>query len=183
MPLMATGAQFSGKDLQDYDCISCKIIWTSFLSSCFVQLVSNPKINHPELLSLQVVCNQGNHSLQLNRSQIGMSTAVHMTRIFASEKYPFVVYSTYLMPKQTSQPLQQLQLLLYSTCCIAHSWLSQGTILVTSCNSGNKYNCQMLFCCDEVYVIVKIYSQACNCTLLSRLRKPNTWLSEQCTQP
>jgi len=26
---------------------------------------------------------------------VGMSTAVHMTRIFASEQCPFVVYSTY----------------------------------------------------------------------------------------
>jgi len=29
-----------GYDLQDYGCNSCKIIWTSFLSSCFMQLVS-----------------------------------------------------------------------------------------------------------------------------------------------
>jgi len=36
---------FSGLDLQDYGCKSCKIIWTSFLSSCLMQLVSNPKVN------------------------------------------------------------------------------------------------------------------------------------------
>ena len=59
------------------------LIWTSFLSSCFMQLVSNPKVNHPEPQSLQVVCNQGNHSLL---SQICMSAAVYMTRIFAREQ-------------------------------------------------------------------------------------------------
>ena len=35
------------------------VIWTSFPSSCFMQLVSNPKVNHQEPLSLQFVCNQG----------------------------------------------------------------------------------------------------------------------------
>ena len=35
-----------------------------------MQLVSHPKVNLSEPLSLQVVCNQGNHS----------STVVHMTR-------------------------------------------------------------------------------------------------------
>jgi len=67
------------------------VIWTSFPSSCFMQLVSNPKVNHQELLSLQFVCNQGNHSLWLkNRSQIGMSTAVLMTRIFGREQCPLL---------------------------------------------------------------------------------------------
>ena len=35
---------FSGQGLQDYGCKSCKIIWTSILSSCLMQLVSNPKV-------------------------------------------------------------------------------------------------------------------------------------------
>jgi len=43
MPLMATGTDssqmFSGKGLQDYGCKSCKIIWTSIPSSCYMQLV------------------------------------------------------------------------------------------------------------------------------------------------
>jgi len=42
-------------------------MWTSFLSSCFMQLVSDPKVNHQEPLSLQVVCNQDNHSLWLKQ--------------------------------------------------------------------------------------------------------------------
>jgi len=44
-----------------------------------MQLVSNPKVNHPEPLSLQIFCN---HSLW---SQICMSTTVHKTRIFGKE--------------------------------------------------------------------------------------------------
>jgi len=32
-----------------------------------MQLVSSPKANHPEPLSLQVVCKQGNHSLWLKQ--------------------------------------------------------------------------------------------------------------------
>jgi len=43
------------------------VISTSFLSGCFMQLVSNPKVNHQEPLSLQFVCNQGNHSLWLKQ--------------------------------------------------------------------------------------------------------------------
>jgi len=60
---MATGDSFTDVewlDLQDY---GCKIIWTNFLSSCLMQIVSNPKINLSESLSVQFVCNQGNHPL------------------------------------------------------------------------------------------------------------------------
>jgi len=34
-----------------------------------------------------------------------MSTAVHMTGIIVREQFPFAACSTYLMSKQTSQPL------------------------------------------------------------------------------
>jgi len=48
-----------------------------------------------------------------------MNTAVLMTRIFNWEgTMPFVVYSTYLMPKQTPQPLYKLQLFMYSMCVV-----------------------------------------------------------------
>jgi len=53
----------------------------------------------------------------------------------------FVVYSTYLMPKQTSQPLYQL--FLYSTCVVLLiAGCHKGLFLVNICNSGDKWNCQ-----------------------------------------
>ena len=53
-------------------------------------------------------------------------SAVHMTKIFVREQCPFAAYSTYLLPKQSSQPLQQIRLflLLLHVHCIAHRWLS-----------------------------------------------------------
>jgi len=50
-------------------------------------------------------------------------------------------------------------------CCIAHSWLPQGTNLVNSCNSGDKCNCQNNKCffavmhachCKKGFVILTI---------------------------
>ena len=60
-----------------------------------MQLVSNPKVNQPEPLSLQVVCNQGKHSLWLKQ-------VTDMYEYYSSHDkgtVPFVVYNTYLMPK------------------------------------------------------------------------------------
>jgi len=73
-----------------------------------------------------------------------MSTAVHMTRIFAREQCPFVVYSIYLMPKANFPALVAAtsDVPVLHVCCIAHSWLPQGTILVNSYNSVDKCNCQ-----------------------------------------
>jgi len=81
-----------------------------------------------------------------------MSTAVHMTSgSFVREQCPFVVYSTYLMPKQNSKPTSAV--LVLHVCCIAHCCLPQGNILVNSCNCGDKCNCQnnkCFFCSDIV---------------------------------
>ena len=38
-------------------------------------------------------------------------------------------------------------------CCIAESWLPQGTILVNSCNSGDKCNCQKKKCFFVVWTV------------------------------
>ena len=70
-----------------------------------MQLVSNPKVNHPEPLSLQVVCNQGNHSLWLKQVTDMHEYYSSQDKDLCEGTMPFVVYSTYLMPKQTSQPL------------------------------------------------------------------------------
>ena len=88
----------------------------------------------------------GNHCLSnlsatmvtTHRSQIGMSTAVNIwqLRLFAREQCPFVVYSTYLMP---SSPCNNFSC--SCTPCVLYC-LPQGTILVNSCNSGDKCNCQ-----------------------------------------
>ena len=53
---------------------------------------------------------------------------------------PFVVYSTYLMPKQTSQPLQQLQLFLYSMCVLLPQLVAtrdyfQSTVAILATNA------------------------------------------------
>jgi len=63
-----------------------------------MQLVSNPKVNYPEPLFLQVVCN---HSLFTDMHEYYSS----QDKDLCEGTMPFVVYSTYLMPKQTSQPL------------------------------------------------------------------------------
>jgi len=68
-----------------------------------MQLVSNHKVNHQEPPSLQVVCNQGNHSLWLK--QVRYEYCSSHDKDLWEGTMPFVVYSTYLMPKQTSQPL------------------------------------------------------------------------------
>ena len=68
-----------------------------------MQLVSNPKVNHPEPLSLQVVCN---HSLWLEQVTDNMYEYYgSQDKDLCEGTMPFIVYSTYLMPKQTSQPL------------------------------------------------------------------------------
>ena len=66
-------------------CKSCKIIWTGFLSSCLMQLVSI--IN--ELLPRLQTQWRDNGSERFNLG-LGMSTAVHMTRIFAREQCPLL---------------------------------------------------------------------------------------------
>ena len=72
-----------------------------------------------------------------------MSTAVHKTiKAVCKGTMPFVVYNTYLMPQQTSQSLQQLQLFLYSMCivlpiagCSCHKGLFQSTIATLVINA------------------------------------------------
>jgi len=51
MPLMATGDSLTD------------VLVARICTSCLMQLVSNPKVNLSEPLSLQFVCNQGNHSV------------------------------------------------------------------------------------------------------------------------
>jgi len=66
-----------------------------------MQLVSNPKVNHPEPLSLQVGCNQGNHSLCLKQVIDMYECCSSHDKDLCEGTMPFVVCSTYL----TSQPL------------------------------------------------------------------------------
>jgi len=56
----------------------------------------------------------------------------------------FIVYSTYLIPYVANFPalVTTSAVPILHACCIAHSWLPKGTILVNSCNSGDKCNCQ-----------------------------------------
>ena len=83
-----------------------------------MQLISNPKVNYQEPLSLQFVCNQGNHSLWLKQVTDRYEYGSSHDKDLWEGTMPFVVYSTYLMPKQTPQPLYKLQLLLYSMCVV-----------------------------------------------------------------
>lgn len=70
-----------------------------------MQLVSNPKVNLPELLSLLVVCNQGNHSLYVVKHVTDRyEYCSSHDKDVCKGTMLFVVHSTYLMPKQTSQP-------------------------------------------------------------------------------
>jgi len=46
-----------------------------FLSSCLMQLVSNNKVNSSKPLSLQLVCNQGNHPSFITTNQFYRVTA------------------------------------------------------------------------------------------------------------
>jgi len=64
-----------------------------------MQLVSN--VNHPEPPSLQVVCN---NSLWLKQVTDMYEYYSSQDKDLCEGTMPFVV-STYLMPKQTSQPL------------------------------------------------------------------------------
>ena len=105
-----------------------------------MQLVSNPKVNHPEPLPLRFVCIQDN-SLWLKQVTDRYEYCSSHDKDLCKGTMSFVVYSTYLMPKQTSQPLYQL--FLYSTCVLlpivgCHKRL----FLVNLCNSGDKWNCQ-----------------------------------------
>jgi len=70
-----------------------------------MQLISSPKLYHPEPLSLQVVYNQGNHSLWSKQVTDMYECCSSHDKDLCEGTMPFVVYSTYLMPKQTSQPL------------------------------------------------------------------------------
>jgi len=65
-----------------------------------MQLVSNPKVNHPESLSLQVVCK---HSLWLKQVTDMYEYYSSQDKDLCEGTMPIVVYSTNLM--QTSQPL------------------------------------------------------------------------------
>jgi len=76
--LMATG---------DYGCYSCSL--DQLPLKLLYAISFNPKVNHPETLSLRVVCNQVTLIVvKTGHRLIGMSTAVHMTGIFATEQCP-----------------------------------------------------------------------------------------------
>ena len=74
---------FSGQDLQDYGCKSCKDNLDQLplaLKLPYAIIVSNPKVNLSEPLSLQFVCNQGS-----NQSQQPI-TAQHMPNMATLQK-------------------------------------------------------------------------------------------------
>jgi len=66
-----------------------------------MQLVTNPKVNHPEPGSLQVVCNQGNHSMLKQVTDMYVYCSSHDEDLCKGTMPLSVVYSTY----RTSQPL------------------------------------------------------------------------------
>ena len=123
-----------------------------------MQLVFNTKAN---LSRDHCLSNLSATRVTTHRSQIGMSTAVNMTvKALCKEQCLFVVYSTYLMPSRPcnnfSKRENKRRCVPYSilsfmnshnnfscscTPCVLY-WLPQGTILVNSCNSGDKCNCQ-----------------------------------------
>jgi len=109
-----------------------------------MQLVFNNKAN---LSRNHCLSNLSANRVTTHRSQIGMSTAVNMTiKALCKGTMPFCCVYTYLMP---SSPCNNFSC--SCTPCVLY-WLPQGTILVNSCNSGDKCNCQNNKCFIAVHV-------------------------------
>ena len=111
------------------------LIWTSFLSSCFMQLVSNPKVNHPEPLSLQVVCNQGNHSLWFK--QVRYVWVLDLCK----GTIPLLCIALIWWLSKLPSPCSNFSCSC-TPCVYCPLLAATRDILVNSCNSSNNCNCQ-----------------------------------------
>ena len=71
MSLMVAGNSHSDVCLAVKICrITVDIIQVCFLSSCLMPLVSKTKVNLPKTLPLQLICNQGSHSVVKTSNQL-----------------------------------------------------------------------------------------------------------------
>ena len=97
-----------------------------------MQLVSNPKVNHPEPLSLQVVCN---HSLWLKDMYEYYSSH---DKDLCRDQCPSLIGCLSKLPS----PCSNSAVPVLHGCCIDIAGCHKGLFLVNSCNSGNNCNCQ-----------------------------------------
>ena len=100
----------------------------------------------------------------------------------------FVVYSSYLMPKQTSQPLQQLQLFMYSMCVVLPQLAAtrdyfQSTVAILVANVIVKITNAFLQCiykiihCQLFLSYVQFQCGKTSCLLALQRALPGTSLS------
>ena len=80
-------------------------------------------------------------SSQNRTSQTGSYTYEVWVLQFTREQWPLLCVALIWCLSKLSL-VTTLAVPVLHVCCIAHSWLPQGTILVNSCNSGDKCNCQ-----------------------------------------